>query len=207
MSEGTHRQGMSKHRLEALTDGIYAIALTLLVLELKLPDLPHEATDAELLERLVALWPKLGSWLVSFLFLSLLWTSNQRGFHYVKKVDQKLTSLNLWLLLFVSVMPFTASVLGEHGNLFVGAAIYSLNLLVLGVLGYLHVNYLVGHPELQEPIIAPATGRAMKVRVLGTVVCAALATLVAFWSPRGSALVYLLMIPVFLRSRTVQLRN
>jgi uncharacterized membrane protein len=206
-SEGTHRQGMSKHRLEALTDGIYAIALTLLVLELKLPELPHETTDGELLARLVALWPKLGSWLVSFLFLSLLWTSNQRGFHYVKKVDQKLTTLNLWLLLFVSVMPFTASVLGEHGNLFVGAAIYSLNLLMLGVLGYLHVNYLVGHPELQEPLIAPATGLAMKVRVLGTIVCAALAMLAAIWSPRGSALVYLLMIPVFLWSRTIQLRN
>ena len=207
MSEGTHRQGMSKHRLEALTDGIYAIALTLLVLELKLPELPHEATDAELLERLIALWPKLGSWLVSFLFLSLLWTSSQRGFHYVKKVDQKLTTLNLWLLLFVSVMPFTASVLGEHGNLFVGAALYSLNLFALGVIGYAHVSYLLASPQLQDPLIGPATGQAMKLRVAGTVVCSLIAIGVAFWSPRGSAFVYLLMIPVFLWSRAVQLRR
>ena len=203
----SHRTGMSKHRLEALTDGIYAIALTLLVLELKLPELPHGTTDADLLARLIGLWPKMGSWLISFLFLSLLWTSNQRGFHYVRRVDQKLTSLNLWLLMFVSVMPFSASVLGEYGDLLVGAALYALNVLALSLIGYVHLRYLLGHAELQEPVISRAIGRAMQVRVLGSMACAVLAIGIAVWSPRYSFTGYLGMIPIFLWSRAVQERG
>ena len=197
MAAGSHRDGMSKHRIEALTDGIYAIALTLLVLELKLPELPHESTAAELLQRLVALWPKVLSWLISFLFLGLMWTSHQRVFHYVKKVDRAVSSINLWSLMLVSVIPFSASVFGEHGDLTPAAAPYALNVFALSILGFLQLRYLLAHPALLDPKIGPATARAMYIRTAGSITGSLLALALAFPAPGASAWAYLVTLVFF----------
>jgi uncharacterized membrane protein len=102
-------------RLEAFSDGVFAIALTLLVIELKVPDGP-------LLPGLLAEWPKFLSFALSFLTVLIMWTNHHGALRHVVRVDGRLLFSNGLLLLFVTFMPFPTAVLGEslrtnEGNL------------------------------------------------------------------------------------------
>ena len=86
---------LSKHRIEALTDGIYAVAMTLLVIELKLPAHELIKNQADLINAVGHLLPKFIAWIISFLVLSMFWLGHHRLFQIVRHVDGKLVGLNL----------------------------------------------------------------------------------------------------------------
>ncbi len=94
-------------RLEAFSDGVFAIALTLLVLELKVP-------DGELLPGLLREWPEFLSFALSFLTVLIMWTNHHGSLHHVVRVDGRLLFANGFLLLFVTFIPFPTAVLGTH---------------------------------------------------------------------------------------------
>src|SRR5438128_2348691 len=89
-------------RLEFITDGVYAIALTLLALDLRLPDTALHASGPELLASLIAVWPKLLSYVTSFTVVALFWSVNHRMFHYIVRFDGRLRWLVLLQLGFVA---------------------------------------------------------------------------------------------------------
>jgi len=124
----------SKHRVEALTDGIFAVAMTLLVIDLKVPD-PHAIhTQAELAQALADVFPKAMSWLLSFFVLATFWIGHHRLYHYVRYVDRGMLWRNLYQLAFVSLMPFSAALLGEFGTMPAAQIAYNGNMIVLGLL-------------------------------------------------------------------------
>ena len=86
---------LNKHRLEALADGIFAVAMTLLVIELKIPETAHITTQEQLIAALAHLIPKFIAWLISFFVLAIFWASHHRLFHYVRVVDGKLTWMKI----------------------------------------------------------------------------------------------------------------
>ena len=96
-------------RLEAFSDGVFAIAITLLVLELHVP-LDPEA----LLHELAAEWPSYLGYFVSFAFIGGVWMAHSNLTRFTKAADQVMMGLNLVLLLFVSFLPFTTSLLANH---------------------------------------------------------------------------------------------
>ena len=104
---------LSKGRMEALTDGIFAIAMTLLVLELKVPDLPKSAGTSELLHKIGEDTPAFFSFLVSFLYCGLLWVMHHLAMHFVRHLQVALVWLNLLFLMAVAVMPFSCGLLGH----------------------------------------------------------------------------------------------
>ncbi|MBL8525273.1 MAG: DUF1211 domain-containing protein, partial [Betaproteobacteria bacterium] len=106
---------MSKHRIEALTDGIYAVAMTLLVIELKLPAHESIKTQVDLINAVGHLLPKFLAWIISFLVLALFWIGHHKLFHFVRHVDGKLLALNIVQLGAVSLMPFSSALSGEFG--------------------------------------------------------------------------------------------
>jgi uncharacterized membrane protein len=97
---------MSKGRLEAFSDGVIAIIITIMVLELKVP---HEPTWHALAQR----WPVFMSYLLSFFFVGVYWTNHHHLLHTLKHVDGKIIWLNLHLLFWMSLIPFVTSWLGE----------------------------------------------------------------------------------------------
>jgi TMEM175 potassium channel family protein len=128
---------LSKGRMEALTDGIFAIAMTLLVLELKMPDLPKHVGSRELLEKLGEQMPSFFSFLVSFLYCGLLWIQHHLAMHFVRHIKTGLVWINLIFLMSISVLPFSCALLGHFlrnlaareiyfGNLFVAASLMAL---------------------------------------------------------------------------------
>jgi uncharacterized membrane protein len=123
-------------RLEYLTDGVYAIALTLLALDLRLPDAALHASGPELLASLVSTWPKVLSYVTSFTVVALFWSVNHRMFHYIVRFDGRLRWLVLLQLGLVALVPFPSAVLGDHLNDPVAQEFYfgtlTLTLLVSG---------------------------------------------------------------------------
>lgn len=125
-----HRMLMSKGRLEALTDGIFAIAMTLLVLELKVPDLPKTVSSSELLHRLGESAPAFLSFLVSFLYCGLLWILHHLAMHFIRHIQIALVWLNLLFLMSISVLPFSCALLGHYFRNPAAQEIYFWNLFV-----------------------------------------------------------------------------
>lgn len=128
---------LSKGRMEALTDGIFAIAMTLLVLELKVPDLPKSVAAGELLRKIGEETPAFFSFLVSFLYCGLLWVMHHLEMHFVRHLQIALVWLNLLFLMSVAVMPFSCALLGHFlrnraaeeiyfGNMFVAVALMAI---------------------------------------------------------------------------------
>jgi uncharacterized membrane protein len=132
---------LSKGRMEALTDGIFAIAMTLLVLELKVPDLPKSASTSELLHKIGEEAPAFFSFLISFLYCGLLWVMHHLAMHFVRHLQAALVWLNLIFLMSIATMPFSCGLLGHFlrnraaqeiyfANMFVAAALLALQWVV-----------------------------------------------------------------------------
>jgi uncharacterized membrane protein len=132
---------LSKGRMEALTDGIFAIAMTLLVLELKVPDLPKSASPHELLHGIRQEMPALFSFIISFLYCALLWVLHHMAMHFIRHLQFALVWLNLLFLMAISTMPFSCGLLGHFlrnpaaqeiyfANMFIAAALLALQWLV-----------------------------------------------------------------------------
>src|SRR5215469_16375933 len=102
-------QGMG--RILALSDGVFAIAMTLLILQIAIP---ATAGDGRLSRALLALWPRYLAYLLSFLVIARFWVIHHQAFRLIARFDTALVWLNLLLLLFVAFLPFPTSVLGQH---------------------------------------------------------------------------------------------
>ncbi|MFG2823120.1 TMEM175 family protein [Kitasatospora sp. NPDC048365] len=126
---------MSPQRLEAFSDGVFAIAITLLILEVHTPS--PEAMRAGLGDALLHLWPSYAAYSVTFLLIGMIWLNHHLVFHYITKVDRPLMILNLMMLLSVAFLPFPTAVLADavtigHGEK-VAAALYGIVLILSGI--------------------------------------------------------------------------
>ena len=149
-SQGAH---LNKQRLEAFTDGVYAIVITLLVLDIRIP----EVQSANLGAALIRMLPQVFTYVLSFFVVGLYWLANHRVALHVKQIDGTLIWLNMVWLLFVSVMPFPTSLLGRYPLQSIPIAIYGIDLILANVTGLLINIYLKNHPELcVQPIAAGA---------------------------------------------------
>jgi uncharacterized membrane protein len=114
-----------RDRIVNLTDGVFAIAITLLVLDLKVPNIPESLVAAELPGELLALWPKYLSYLLSFVVISIFWTIHHSIFRNIRSYDRGLLWLNFLFLMLVAFVPFPTSLLGEYGSHQLPVALYA----------------------------------------------------------------------------------
>jgi uncharacterized membrane protein len=124
-------------RLDALVDGVFAIALTLLAIELRLPEGAEELGGRDLFESVVGIWPRMFSFLLSFFSLAFYWTGHQRLARYIVRSDGRLVWLTLLQLLFVAFIPFPTAVLGTHFGDSFATAFYYATLLATGGVAWL----------------------------------------------------------------------
>ena len=120
-------------RLLFLSDGVYAIAATLLAVELGLPEAAADLHGSELLDRLQDSWPQILAFVTSFLFIVNFWVGHTMQFHLVRRFDGGLTWLALVQLLCIAFLPFPTAVVGEHPSDRVAQQFYLLSLLVTGL--------------------------------------------------------------------------
>ena len=122
-----------KTRAEVLADGIFAVAMTILVLDIRLPHLTGDISAAQYLHSVLALWPKLIVFVASFIALGRLWQLHRNIFHFLERSDQQLLFWNLLSLMFLCLLPFTTSLAGQHPLFSLSAAMYAGNVLMLNL--------------------------------------------------------------------------
>jgi uncharacterized membrane protein len=130
MTEVTERSPAAtrdRDRILNLSDGVFAIAITLLVLDIRVPDIPE---GTELPAALLSLWPKYLGYILSFVVISSLWIVHHSIFRGIKAYDRTLLYLNFLFLMLVAFVPFLTSLLGEYGNQQLPVAIYAVTLAV-----------------------------------------------------------------------------
>jgi uncharacterized membrane protein len=143
-------------RLVGLSDGVFAIVLTLLVLELRVPKLPEHATAGELWDALYSIKSKIIGFLLSFLFIASLWFSHNQLFKLFDKVDNAMLWYNNFLLLIVCFIPFPTALIGEYPKNPVGIILFGSIWVVIPLFIYLigsrayHKNYLHKSVDIQR---------------------------------------------------------
>ena len=202
MKEERTNGDVGKQRIEALSDGLYAIALTLLVLDLKLPPLGEHLTNDQLLQSLVALVPKGLTWLLSFWVMAALWQSQVRVYGLVHSLSRPMLRLELLQLASVSLLPFSTSVLGEHGNLPAAAVLYSANMLAVTLTGALRTREILKQPRVHARTIEDGLQRDLKIRAYGLPACALASFGLGFFLPGWNMLAMILtaLLPALGRS-------
>ncbi|HXP46473.1 MAG TPA: TMEM175 family protein [Terriglobales bacterium] len=128
--------GRSVERLAALSDGIFAVAMTLLVLDLRLPATEAIHGEHDLWRALVALGPRLVVYLMSFLTLGIFWVGQQTQLSHLARSDRSLTWIHILFLFGVSLTPFSTMLLGEHTGFRIALLVYWANILLLGLALY-----------------------------------------------------------------------
>lgn len=103
-------------RLVMFSDGVIAIAITLLVLDIRLPELPEHADSATLAAALVSIMPKMAAYALSFLVVGEFWYVHHMRFSHINRCDARLIWLNMLFLMTIGFVPFASSVLSEHPN-------------------------------------------------------------------------------------------
>lgn len=153
-----HRVLRERAQLERLTffsDAVFAIAMTLLVVEVKLPHL-HAPSGAQLGQALLGLTPNYIGFLVSFLVLGRFWMVHHDIMGLLKASNRRLVGVNLLLLLGVAFMPFPTAVISEHVQLRVGIGFYTGWLILLGLLNRQLIRTIAASPDLLDDGLARA---------------------------------------------------
>lgn len=162
-----HIAGQKTQRIEAISDGVFAVALTLLVLDIKVPVSEMIKTEGDLFNSFCGLTPKFLTYFLSFLTLGIFWTGHSAQFIYIEKSDRHLNWLSLFFLLFVSVLPFTTAFLSEHIQFKLSIALYWFNIFVLGFMLYMHWQYAAANGFINLPADKkPAVSAAIKKRII-----------------------------------------
>ena len=185
--------GLTTGRITALADGVFAVAMTLLVLEFHVPALPEGATSAQLDAALARLWPQVMSYVAGFLVLGTLWVGHHYQLHYVRRADRVFLWLNLGFLLAVAFLPFCVALLGAFGNLCAPCALYGASLLVAGSCLIAMWSYATNGRRLVDPTLDEAVVRALRSRIYTGMLVYTGGFALAFVAPRASLVAYAAM--------------
>ena len=191
------KPGLPVTRIETLTDGVFAIAMTVIVLGLELPRGP-----GSLGSRLWVLWPKLASYVLSFVMLGVLWIGHHYQLNHLRRTNRILIWLNLGFLLAITFLPFGAALLGTNYTDPWAVTLYAGTVIFAGAMLLGHWSYAVRHGELLAPDVDANVIATLKSRILVgiAILCAAIA---AGFADTRISIVVLLALPMiyFVRSR------
>ncbi len=158
-----HSDQAGVERIAFWSDAVIAIAITLLAIEIRLPEL-HD--QDQLLPALLGLWPRFIGFFVSFFAIGSYWWVHHRVFRVMKRYDDTMIWLNIIFLMFIILVPFASSVISEHGNTVLGTIFYALMMMATGIaevvlwLYVSHKHRLIDE-ELSDQIIRYSTARAV----------------------------------------------
>lgn len=188
---------LGKNRIEALSDGIFAIVMTLLVLELRVSDLPQHASNVELAPALLEMWPEFLSYAVSFVALGIYWVAHHYMYHAIKHADRRLLWLNILFFLFVSLLPYSASLINSFGETQIAPLFFGANLTLIGWTLYFQWVYASSNPDLISDFVTREYSDSVRFRFLIIPVIATITMLVCFWSVEILLIVYALLLPFY----------
>jgi uncharacterized membrane protein len=190
--------GLTKVRIEALTDGIFAFAMTLLVTTLDVPEPPGVLGPAGVARIIMENFPGFLHYVLAFIILAAFWVSHHMQFHALRVVDRQMIWMNILMLLFVALIPFSTDLAGDYPDIPLSSLVFELNIFLIGGMMFLQWLYATDgrrlvSPEVTDSRIAAAGKRALVIP--GVSLAGILLALLGFGA---TTLVYLLAPPLIL---------
>jgi uncharacterized membrane protein len=189
--EAADGEGMG--RILALSDGVFAIAITLLILEIAVP---ATTSDGSLPKALLGLWPRYLAYVVSFVVIARFWVMHRTAFLLIARDDAVLVWLNLLMLMFVAFLPFPTAVLGAHGDSPAAAVLYATSVILASIASAAYWWYASGRGRLLRPDAGRARVRALRARGLSGPIFFALTLPIAVFAPYVAEMVWILVFPL-----------
>lgn len=174
---------MKTNRLEAFSDGVLAIIITIMVLEFKVPE---EVT----LVALIPIIPSFVSYLLSFIYLGIYWNNHHHLFMITEKVNGKILWANLHLLFWLSLIPFATSWIGEHHVMAVPVALYGFVLLMSGIAFFILQRTIIKHHD-EDFALRKAVGKDYKEKL--SIILYLIGLLLGFVNPWFAIACYILV--------------
>jgi uncharacterized membrane protein len=190
-NETVKQIGFGKNRIEALSDCIFAFAMTLLVISIEVPANSDSFTPALVIATLNELFPDFIHYVIAFLLIAALWVIHHMQFHKIHYIDHNLLWMTIGSLLFVALMPFSTDLVGDFPTIPLCAFIFELNLLITSALFYLQWSYATANRHLIDPLLSDETIRAGKQRAAVIPVLSLVGIVLTLVGIQWSTLVYL----------------
>ncbi len=172
---------MSHTRLDQLSDGIFAIVMTLLVFEIKIPEMANITGNVELWLFIKGLTPYFAAYVLSFALLFTYWRAHHFFVSiYAKNVDATLSNINALFFLFIALVPFSSSLLGRFSGNELAITIFGIHIILIGLTLYSMRNYVLYSEHIRNPEISTREIHGSTVRTLVPVVMALVAIPLSF---------------------------
>ncbi|NID16841.1 TMEM175 family protein [Luteibacter yeojuensis] len=192
----SHAQDQQLERLTFFSDAVFAIAITLLVIEIHVPH-PEDRSDEAWLQALIELAPHFVGFILSFVVIGALWAAHHRVFGMLRHYDASIVWPNLFLLMAIAFMPFSSALMSAHPTERVPEWFYTGTLLIAGLLQYRLIRRVMKAPFLREDVTDEVVAMLRR-RALALPSMAILAGILAIWWPGPSNLPLMLM-PLIVR--------
>jgi uncharacterized membrane protein len=192
-AESRPEAGRELDRIVFFSDAVFAIAITILVLDIRVPDIPEGTVATELPAQILGLGPKYLSYVISFLVLAVYWQAHHRVFKPITGYDRTLVWLNFVFLMAVAFLPFPTSLLGEYTREQVSVVIYAANAAVASLLLVSISWYTTSGHRLVAPDLDDEAERIQRLQGLAVPVVFLLSIGVSFFSPMAAMYSWLLL--------------
>lgn len=190
------KNALGMERIVFFSDAVFAIAITLLALEIRLPEVAG-LDNAELWRGLSSIYPKYLSFMVSFLVIGNFWFIHHRQFGYIERYDTRLIFINLFILMAIAFIPFPTLVISENGNR-AATIFYALTMCAVGLLLALLWFHASSNHRLTAPDLPPAIVRRGMARNLSVSAVFLLSVALAFIHPDLAKFSWILIAPAVL---------
>ena len=186
---------MNHNRLDQLADGIFAIVMTILVFEIKVPVIWGPIDNMGLWLQIKQLAPIFLTYLLSFSLLFTYWRAHHFFISvYAKNIDSMLTNINALFFMLISLIPFSASFLGQYSKNELPIIIFGVHAILIGLTLYWMRRYVFYSPHIQNPEITKREIRGSTIRTLVPVFFALVAIVLCFWSIKASLILFTLAV-------------
>jgi len=196
-TSGSRSEGLTKGRIEALTDGIFAFSMTLLVTGMDISAVGRSGISLNVRGILAGLYPDFIHYAIAFVTLAGFWVGHHAQYHHIRFIDTKLLWTNIFSLMFVALVPFSTSLAGDFPDDTLSALVLEVNLLIIGLLFFWQWSYACKEHRLVDQNLRPAEIDAGTNRNLVVPAISVLAIALALLNIQWSIAVYLL-VPIIL---------
>jgi uncharacterized membrane protein len=156
---------ISTARIETLADGVFAIVMTLLAFDMRVP-LQEQVDQIGLLRALSQLAPNLLSYVITFVVLGVLWVGHHNQYFYIRRADRTLLWINILFMMAVALLPFSAGLFSRYGQDRISIIVYDLNLIFAGLVLFLHWWYATRDSHLLGQVMEDHARRIVYRRIL-----------------------------------------
>lgn len=140
---------LKTNRIEALTDGIFAIVMTIMIVGMsELMRFDKSAKEEDYHKLFMSLWSDFASYAISFILLGILWLTHHSQFQHISYIDPPLVFINIVWFMFICLIPFSTMMLGDHPDYFAPVVAFELNILIVFLLLYIQWSYITNSKHL-----------------------------------------------------------